>query len=195
MKRKVWMALIVLALGFLLAACGNDDNEADELDALDVDFDPPEEADVDETIEFKADVTFGGEKVTDAQDMQFEYWKAGDRENNTFEDGENNDDGSYSIDVSFDEDGVYEVFAHTTAEGMHDMPKKYIAVGDATEEDVEEAKESEEDDEKGGMDDLEVGDDDNSDEDKDEDNANNDDSANDDNGDSGNEEDNTTNDD
>lgn len=149
MKRNIWVFLFVIASVMLLAACGGDDdeeNDDDDLKMLDVDFDPPEEVDVDETVEFEATVTYGGDKVTDADEMEFEYWESGDRDNSTFEDGENNGDGTYTLDVSFDDEGVYEVYAHTTAEAMHHMPKRFIAVGDVSEEEVEEAVEDAEED-------------------------------------------------
>lgn len=44
-------------------------------------------------------------------------------------DGELTEDGIYVADYTFDHDGVYYMFAHTTARGMHVMPKQELIVG------------------------------------------------------------------
>lgn len=146
MKNKLFIMMLLLPLTIIAACSDDENNENDEPKMLDVEFEPPEEVDVGETVEFEAIVTYGDEKVTDADQMEFEYWKSGDRDDGTFEDGKNNEDGTYTLEVTFEEDGVYEVYAHTTAETMHTMPKRYIAVGDVSEEELEEAKEAEEED-------------------------------------------------
>src|SRR5699024_12180219 len=90
-----------------ISACsGNNDapDDSDELASLDVDFQLPESADLEETVELKAIVTYGDEKVTDAE-VEFEYWEKGDEENSTRIEAENNEDGTYTEDVSFDRDG------------------------------------------------------------------------------------------
>src|SRR5699024_4109960 len=104
----------------------NNTSQSEELKMLEVDFVVPEEADVDETVELKAIVTYGDEKVDDADEMEFEYWMEGDRDNSTFVDGENNGDGTYTVDVTFDEGGTYDMYAHTTARALHTMPKKRL---------------------------------------------------------------------
>ncbi|GAB4074561.1 hypothetical protein GCM10028778_20640 [Barrientosiimonas marina] len=144
MNNKLSLVLLLIPLA-LLASCGDDDDnesvDMDDVKMLKVDFEPPKTVDVDKTFELKANVTYGDSKVTDAEEMRFEYWKKGDKDNSTFVKGDNNEDGTYTTDVSFDDDGVYEVYAHTSARDLHTMPKRYIAVGDATEEDVDKAKE------------------------------------------------------
>lgn len=138
MINKRWMIGLISVLA-LLSACGDDEdaNQSEELKMLDVDFELPEEADVDETVELKATVTYGDEKVDDADEMEFEYWMENDQDNSTFIDGENNGDGTYTAEVTFDEDGVYELYAHTTARTLHTMPKKSITVGDGSDGDEE----------------------------------------------------------
>jgi len=119
----------------VFAACSNDSEEVDEseeLKMLEVDFELPETADVGVAVELKATVTYGDDEVTDAEQMEFEYWKDGDKDNSIFVDGENNEDGTYTAEVSFEEEGVYEIYAHTTAESLHTMPKKEIEVGDVS---------------------------------------------------------------
>lgn len=134
MKNKIWLITLVFIVT-VFAACSNDSEEVDEseeLKMLDVDFELPETADVGEAVELKATVTYGDDDVTDAEQMEFEYWKDGDKDNSTFVDGENNEDGTYTAEVSFEEEGVYEIYAHTTAESLHTMPKKEIEVGDVS---------------------------------------------------------------
>lgn len=139
MKRRIWTILAVFVMT-LLAACGNggssndteqsSGNEEEELKALEVDFEVPETAEVGETVQLKATVTYGDEKVKDAEEMEFEYWEKGNEDDSTMVQSTNNDDGTYTAEVTFDQDGVYEMYAHTTARGMHTMPKKSITVGD-----------------------------------------------------------------
>lgn len=138
MINKRWMIGLISVLA-LLSACGDDEdaNQSEEPKMLNVDFELPEEADVDETVELKATVTYGDEKVDDADEMEFEYWMENDQDNSTFIDGENNGDGTYTAEVTFDEDGVYELYAHTTARTLHTMPKKSITVGDGSDGDEE----------------------------------------------------------
>lgn len=38
-------------------------------------------------------------------------------------------DGVYKAETTFDHDGVYYMYAHTTARGLHIMPKQQIIVG------------------------------------------------------------------
>ncbi|RYG71486.1 hypothetical protein EU245_14000 [Lentibacillus lipolyticus] len=146
MKKSIWTILVVLALA-LLAACGSDDsnnnseqesdNAEEELKELEVDFDVPETAEVGETIQLKATITYGDEKVKDAQEMEFEYWEQGNEDDSTMVQSTNNEDGTYTAEVTFDKDGVYEMYAHTTARDMHTMPKKSITVGNGADSEGE----------------------------------------------------------
>ncbi|HLR69535.1 FixH family protein [Virgibacillus alimentarius] len=135
MRRKIWIFLFVLML-MLLAACSDNHSdetkeETEELAELKVDFALPESAEVDEEVELKAIVTYGDEKVKDADEMEFEYWKQGNEDDSTTVEAQNNEDGTYTAKVSFEEDAVYEIYAHTTARDLHTMPKKSIEVGNA----------------------------------------------------------------
>ena len=141
-KRLIILALFVL----VLAACSNGDqeettdssndaNESEELTALEVEVDIPEQVEVGETVELKALVTYGEEDVTDAEEMNFEYWKKVDQDNSETVETTNNGDGSYTVEVTFEEEGVYEMFAYTTAKGQHNMPQASITVGDVEESD------------------------------------------------------------
>lgn len=133
MGKKIGLFIMIFVF-VLLGACQSKDNTAseteDELHTLDVAFEVPETADVDEEVELKATVTYGDEKVADADDVEFEYWQVGHEDDSTLLDVKNNGDGSYTQTVSFDENGEYEMYAHVTAKELHTMPKKAITVGE-----------------------------------------------------------------
>ena len=128
LKVGFWLVCI-----FTLIACGSN-NQVDEGDgellSLDVEFELPEQAEVGETVELKATVTYGNEMVTDADEVVFEHWLTGNEDDGTMLESTNHEDGTYTAKVTFEEDGVYEIYAHTTARDLHTMPKKSITVGD-----------------------------------------------------------------
>lgn len=139
----VLSALIVAA--FALVACSsNEANETDELAILEVDFTVPETADVGETVELEAFVTYDEEPVAEAEEVDYEIWEMCDKDNSVHEQPTNNNDGTYTLEYAFEEDGVYEVYAHTTAHNMHSMPKKQITVGKGAKYDCDEATDDEE---------------------------------------------------
>lgn len=75
-------------------------------------------------------VTQGGEAVDDADAVTFEVWESGKRDASVMLDGEWMRDGVYSVKHTFAQDGVYYMYAHTTARGMHVMPKIELIVGE-----------------------------------------------------------------
>lgn len=115
---------------FLLVACADD-----ELKMLDVEFEVPETAEVDETITLKATVTYGDDPVTDPYQMDFEVWERGNRDAGDWIEANNHKDGTYTTEVTFDHDGIYEMYAHTTAHDLHTMPHREIIVGEGGEYD------------------------------------------------------------
>ncbi|SHM39073.1 FixH family protein [Gracilibacillus kekensis] len=130
MKKILWIILLTL---FTMTACANqgenEPEQTDEVKGISVDFELAEEADTGESVELKATVTYGeDELVTDAEEVSFEYWNVEDEENTVTIDASNNEDGTYTADVVFDQPGTYEIYAHTTAKDMHTMPKKSIVI-------------------------------------------------------------------
>ncbi len=139
--------MFILLIG-VLAACNGTaetENEDEELKSLDVEFEVPEQADAGEIIELNAIVTYGDEEVTDADEVKFEYWEMGNEEDSITVDANNNGDGTYSAEVSFDHDGVYEMYAHTSARAIHTMPKKSITIGEGASADQGEENHGESD--------------------------------------------------
>ena len=130
---KKWFYSLV-AVPFLLVGCG-DDPEVETLETaevpaiVDVHIQTAEQLNAGETIQLAARVTQDEEAVNDAKEVKFEVWESGLRDEGEMLDGKLTEDGIYVADYTFDHDGVYYLFAHTTARGMHVMPKQELIVG------------------------------------------------------------------
>ncbi len=81
-----------------------------------------------ETVTLQAKVTQGEEDVDDAT-MEFEVWESGFREEGVMIDASLTEEGVYEAQHTFAHDGVYYMYAHTNARGMHVMPKQEVIVG------------------------------------------------------------------
>lgn len=128
----------VLALTTLtLVGCGGKEAATHEsqshnegtLEEVVVNIQTPEELPVGKEITLSAKVTQGGEAVNDADLVEFEVWESGMREKGKILEGTLTKDGVYEAKHTFDHDGVYYMFAHTTAHGLHVMPKQALHVG------------------------------------------------------------------
>lgn len=134
LNRKRSLLLLAFVIG-LLGACGNAQNEGsgtnDETpEILEVKLEGPDAADVNEKVVFTALVTQGDEKVKDADEVEFEIWEEGKKDEGEMIEAKNNEDGTYEMERAFDRNGQFTVQVHVTARGMHNMPKKSIAVGE-----------------------------------------------------------------
>lgn len=127
--RKLFIAMMLAAILGVVTACGGGADSSDDLLFIEVDFTVAETAEVGETVELHALVTYGDENVTDAQ-VVFEIWAEEDEdmEDSVKFDAENHEDGSYTIDYTFEEPGTFLMYAHTDAHDMHVMPKKQIVI-------------------------------------------------------------------
>ena len=131
---KKWLFSTV-AVSFLLFGCGDNKAEVDTLDngempvEVMVEIQTAEQVAVGETIQLSAKVTQKGEPVNDADEVKFEVWESGLRESGEMLEGKLLEDGVYVVDYTFDHDGVYYMYAHTTARGLHTMPKQKLVVG------------------------------------------------------------------
>src|SRR5690606_32173856 len=110
-------------------------SQDDEVPAiLEVQLDVAEHVEVDEKTNLKAVVTQGDEEVADADEVQFEIWEEGKKEESRMIDAVNNQDGTYEAETIFDHDGNFTVQVHVTARGMHNMPKQTVTVGEGAAE-------------------------------------------------------------
>lgn len=129
---KKWL-LALVAVPALLVGCGEKKESAalpePEVAAIpEVEILTSKEVAINETIDLAAQVVQGGKKVDNAV-VQFEVWESGKRDQSQMIDGELEKDGVYKATTTFDHDGVYYMYAHTTANGVHTMPKQQITAG------------------------------------------------------------------
>ncbi|MDE0583495.1 MULTISPECIES: FixH family protein [Planococcus] len=128
---KKWIVLVLVML--LLAACGEEDSSAGtgELpQQVEVEFNTEETAEPGEEVRLSATVTQGTEAVEDADEVVFEVWQSGARENSEMLEASHTQDGVYEHSWTVEEEGLYFIQAHTTARRMHVMPKMELTVGD-----------------------------------------------------------------
>lgn len=131
MKRLV-AAFALVAL--ILAGCGakketSSNNNEGTLEEVIVQIQTAEQLPVGQPVVLSAKVSQGGEAVDDADTVEFEVWESGMREEGHMVEGTLTKDGIYEANFTFDHDGVYYMFAHTTARGLHTMPKQEMTVG------------------------------------------------------------------
>ena len=131
--KKLFLTLAMAAV--LAVGCGAEDDAVDTLSSGEIPVEvivevlTPEKLNVGEATTLEVKVTQGGEAVNDADSVDFEVWESGLRDEGTMIDGEFTEDGVYTAEYTFDHDGVYYMYAHTTARGMHVMPKQQFIVG------------------------------------------------------------------
>jgi len=128
---KKWL-LTLVAIPALLFGCNKEEEQMHDTGVpqmVDVEITTPAKLDASKEVEIAAHVTQGGKNVDDAESVQFEIWESGLRNKGVMLDGELEKDGVYKVNYKFDHDGVYYMFAHTTAHSLHVMPKKELTVG------------------------------------------------------------------
>lgn len=139
-KRGTW---IIVTMLFLLGAtaCAPSTKESSEneepsgasdteIQRLSVDLVLPEQVETNEKIVMKANVRFGEEPVTEADEVEFEIWEAENKADSEFIQAEHTENGAYTIEQSFEQGGTYYVQSHVTARHQHMMPKQKLVVGD-----------------------------------------------------------------
>lgn len=128
MKKKLFALLLIMAA--ILSACsGSKEKEEMTPQFLDVQLTVnPEQGKVNEPVTFEAKVTYGDKKVTEPDSIDFEIWLAND-ENHEKIIPEHTGNGVFKIEKTFTVEGTYYVYAHVTAENMHNMPKKEFVIG------------------------------------------------------------------
>jgi hypothetical protein len=133
MKKWLYSAA---AMPFLLFGCGDEESEVDTLDngvmpaEVIVEIQTPEHLNANEIIELSVKVSQNDEAVDDADEVKFEVWESGLRDEGQMIEGKLSKDGVYVAETTFDHDGIYYMFTHTTARGLHVMPKQKLVVGE-----------------------------------------------------------------
>lgn len=129
MKKIIWWSLPFL----LLAACGTGEADSpgagEPLEEVMVAFNTEQQAAVAQEVVLSVSVTQGDEAVEDADEVVYEVWESGDRDNSEMIPAEHTEDGVYEAKTSFEEEGLYYMQAHTTARSLHVMPKQEVTVG------------------------------------------------------------------
>lgn len=133
---KKWLVPFTVVL--FLVGCTSNEPEIDTNEGpidvseilVNVEILTPKEVPVGERVELAAHVTQNNENVEDVDHIEFEIWESGYRDEAQLIDGEHVGDGVYKAEITFDHDGVYYMYAHTTARGLHVMPKQEIIAGE-----------------------------------------------------------------
>src|SRR5690606_33952061 len=129
MKKMLWLGLPFL----LLAGCRSEEADSagtgEMIEEVMVEFNTEQQADPAEEVLLSVTLSQGDEAVEDASEVVYEVWESGDRDNSEMITAEHTEDGTYEAETSFGEEGLYYMQAHTTARGMHVMPKQEITVG------------------------------------------------------------------
>ncbi|GGA47875.1 FixH family protein [Psychrobacillus lasiicapitis] len=128
-----WISTFTLT-AMVLTGCGAEEaNQASQEETtfqeIVVQIQTPEQLTVGEKVVLSAKVSQGEEAVDDADKVEFEVWESGLRDEGEMIEGTLTKDGVYEANHTFDHDGVYYMFAHTTARGLHTMPKQKLTVG------------------------------------------------------------------
>ena len=129
MKKIMWLGLPFL----LLAGCGTEETGSagtgDPIEEVMVEFNTEQQADPAEEVVLSVTVTQADEAVEDADEVVYEVWESGNRDNSEMIPAEHTENGIYEAETSFEEEGLYYMQVHTTARGLHVMPKQEITVG------------------------------------------------------------------
>ncbi|WP_408010439.1 FixH family protein [Pseudalkalibacillus sp. A8] len=134
MNKLKWLVLLMVLI-LTVTACSDQEEHSDHaekkdisVEALKVDLQGPDTLRKDEVGHFEAIVTQGNEKVDDADEVEFEIWKDGSKKESTLMEAQNEGDGVYSVEHTFEEEGEYIIQSHVTARDMHTMPTKKVIV-------------------------------------------------------------------
>ncbi|MBY0062472.1 MULTISPECIES: FixH family protein [Priestia] len=131
MKKRISISIISLCL--LLTACGQEpaqSTNAEQPKPLNVNLQGPEALRKNESGNYKAEVTYGNEKVNndDVELIEFEIEKKdGDGKGKMLKPKQIGE-GVYEIQTSFSEPGTYTVQSHVSAKGTHNMPLITVTV-------------------------------------------------------------------
>ncbi|MBU8852193.1 hypothetical protein C2I27_08625 [Priestia megaterium] len=131
MKKRISISIISLCL--LLTACGQEpaqSTNAEQPKPLNVNLQGPEALQKNESGNYKAEVTYGNEKVNndDVEMIEFEIEKKDGEGKGKMLKPKQIGEGVYEIQTSFSEPGTYTVQSHVSAKGTHNMPLITVTV-------------------------------------------------------------------
>ncbi|WP_458412419.1 FixH family protein [Schinkia sp. CFF1] len=128
---------LFLVMLFTVVGCSNANESGSKTNTGTKEIEPvavdlaiyPSPIEVNQEVTFEATITQGDEKVDDASDVEFEWWKNGDEKHTKIK-ADHQGNGIYSIKQTFSETGSYNVISHVTARDMHTMPQRQFEVVD-----------------------------------------------------------------
>lgn len=133
MKTKALAALIIV---LLLAACSSQTEEINYLDPIEVELVTNDELEVNAEINIQAIITQTGSPVSNVSEVLFEIWQHGNPETYRSVEGTAVGEGVYEVTWLAAEEGIYYIYYHITAAGMHRMEKFQYVIGDVDEEKI-----------------------------------------------------------
>ena len=142
MNKRFKLLGLIIGLS-ILSACGRgvDDGSSVVVLPLEVELSVTEQADIGETVKMEALVTYGDEKVDDADKVVYEVWEEGKKDDSVMIDSVNEKDGTYTAETTFDHDGLYHIQVHVDAKSLHTMPLKQVTIGEGAQDDSEQSQE------------------------------------------------------
>ena len=108
----------LLLIMLLLAGCSTHAEESLKV-SIDVSKTQLEEF---EPVTITSTISYNGEPIAQNAEIEFEFINPNGQSIGTVK-PTNNDDGSYSIETSFDGTGTYKIIAHVDYEKLHEMPE------------------------------------------------------------------------
>jgi YtkA-like len=138
--KKTMLFLTMGILALFISACGNSSGDEpaekdNNMEPIEAKLEVPKKSGKGEAVTLNTKVTQGKEHVDDADEVKYEIWKNGHKDESEMIAAEQKKDGVYTAEKTFNEVGIYTVQVHVTARDMHTMPKAEITVGNAGEED------------------------------------------------------------
>ncbi|WP_051529948.1 FixH family protein [Anoxybacillus tepidamans] len=117
----------------MMNGCAQTTKEPDKPAILNVKIDVKSPIALQKKTEIACIVTYGKEKVTNADEVKFEIWKQGNGQHEMLQ-AKHKGNGKYAVEKIFTEPGTYSIVAHVTAHNMHNMPKTDVVVGQPSEQ-------------------------------------------------------------
>lgn len=125
------LIVVMLMLLFIVTACNNKKvEEVNFLDPIEVQLTTETELSVNEEIVTQALITQKEVPISDVEEVVFEIWQHGNPDSYRYVEGTLVGNGVYEVTWKANEDGVYYIFYHVTAKGMHRMEKHQFVFGD-----------------------------------------------------------------